>query len=77
MPSAHAAVEYGDRCWSKVLLGWREWRDRGLTEHRNWWPGAYQQYCKQKDSPPNTDALAFNTTYETVRADLKDLSASA
>jgi hypothetical protein len=77
MPSAHAAVDYGDRCWSKVLMGWREWRDQGLTEHQNWWPGAYRQYCERNDLKPDAEALAFNTTYETVRADLKDLSASA
>jgi hypothetical protein len=32
------AVEWGDKAWSKVLVGWGQWRDEGLTEHRNWWP---------------------------------------
>jgi hypothetical protein len=30
------AVEWGDRCWSKVVMGWRQWRDEGLTAHRNY-----------------------------------------
>lgn len=76
MPSAHEAVAYGDRCWSKVLMGWTAWRDQGLTQHRNWWPETYTQYCEQNSVSPRADALTFNTSYETVRADLKDLSAS-
>jgi hypothetical protein len=76
MPSAHEAVAYGDRCWSKVLMGWREWRDQGLTEHRNWWPDVYTQYCDRNRVAAQPESLNFATTYETVRADLKDLSAS-
>lgn len=77
MPSAHEAVEYGDRCWSKVLLGWTGWRDQGLTRHRNWWPNAYRQYCERNHVTPHADALDYAVSYETVRADLKDISASA
>jgi hypothetical protein len=40
------AVEWGDRAWSKVLIGWRQWKDEGLTEHRNWWPDVYRDYCR-------------------------------
>src|SRR5580765_3451028 len=29
------AIEYGNQCWSKVLIGWREWLEKGLTRHRN------------------------------------------
>ena len=39
--SPRDAVESGDRAWSKVLIGWRQWRDEGLTTHRNWWPDIY------------------------------------
>src|SRR4051812_28256328 len=27
---AKEAVRYGDECWSKVLMGWEEWRKKGL-----------------------------------------------
>lgn len=77
MPSAHEAVDYGDRCWSRVLSNWSGWRDQGLTAHRNWWPGTYAQYCERNGVVPQPEALNYAVTYETVRADLKDVSASA
>jgi hypothetical protein len=77
MPSAHEAVAYGDRCWSKVLMGWASWREQGKTEHRNWWPEAYRQYCEKNGITPNPAALDYQVTYERTRADLKDISASA
>ena len=77
MPSAHEAVAFGDRCWSKVLLDWNAWRASGVTEHRNWWPGLYTQYCERNHLKPDPTALAYSTSYESVRADLKDISASA
>ncbi|MBA4147098.1 MAG: hypothetical protein H0X66_03210 [Verrucomicrobia bacterium] len=70
-------VEYGDKCWSKVLMGWKQWRDEGLTEHRNWWPDCYQDACTNWGITPDPEVLAYNTSYEQVRADLKNLSASA
>jgi len=75
--NANEGVDYGDKCWSKVLVGWRQWRDEGLTQHRNWWPECYQDACKTWGIEPDLRVLAYNTTYEQVRADLKDLSASA
>lgn len=77
MPSPHEAVAYGDRCWSKVLMTWTAWRDEGLTEHRNWWPGTYQQYCERNGQLPDPQVLAYAVSYESTRADLRDLSASA
>jgi hypothetical protein len=77
MPSAHEAVAYGDRCWSKVLMGWDHWRNAGLTEHRNWWPELYRQYCERNGVLPQPDALAFSTTYQETRADLRSVSGSA
>ncbi len=71
------AVRYGDECWSKVLLGWRQWGDEGLTQHRNWWPDVYRQACRAWGVEPDPKVLAYNTTYETVRADLKELTGSA
>ena len=77
MGDPRKAVDYGDACWSKVLVGWKNWKDEGLTEHRNWWPDVYLDFCKAQGKQPDPKVLAFNTTYEKVRADLKDLSASA
>ena len=71
------AVRYGDECWSKVLMGWRQWRDEGLTQHRNWWPDVYLQACKAWGVEPDPAVRAYNTSYETVRADLKELTGSA
>ena len=76
MPSAHEAVAYGDACWSKVLSGWSDWKDRGLTEHRNWWPDTYRQYCERNGVSVDPGALSFAVTYQTTRADLRDVSAS-
>ena len=70
------AVRYGDECWSKVLMGWRQWRDEGLTQHRNWWPDVYREACAKWGIEPDPEVLAYNTTYETVRADLKELTGS-
>jgi hypothetical protein len=70
------AVEWGDRCWSKVVMGWKQWRDEGLTEHRNWWPEVYREYCERQGLQPDPAVLAFDTSYETQRADLKVLSSS-
>jgi hypothetical protein len=69
-------IEYGDECWSKVLMGWSQWRDDGLTEHRNWWPEVYTEACKHWNIEPDPKVLAYDTTYETVRADLKEMSVS-
>jgi hypothetical protein len=71
------AVQYGDECWSKVLMGWEQWREQGLTQHRNWWPGAYTEACARWGQKPDPQILNYSITYQTVRADLKNLSASA
>lgn len=71
------AVEWGDRAWSKVLIGWRQWKDEGLTEHRNWWPDVYGEWCEKQGRTPDPKVMAYDETYEAKRADLKVLSASA
>ena len=76
MPDAHEAVAYGDACWSKVLLGWTRWRDEGLTAHENWWPGLYRQYCERNGVPVRAEVEQYHVTYESTRADLRDVSAS-
>jgi hypothetical protein len=74
---AREAVRYGDECWSKVLMGWEEWRKNGLTQHRNWWPEVYEAACKRWGVEPDPQVRAYNTTYQEVRADLKNISGSA
>ena len=71
------AIDWGDRAWSKVLIGWKQWRDEGLTQHRNWWPDVYREWCQVQGLEPDAKVLAFNESYETKRADLKMLSASS
>ena len=70
------AMSYGDRCWSKVLSHWREYLDQGLTDHHNWWPDFYKLACERWGITPDPAALVFDTTYESTRADLKNISAS-
>jgi hypothetical protein len=72
-----AALDYGDKCWSKVMSHWRKYQDEGLTDHRNWWPDLYAAACRKWNVPPDPAALKFATTYEDTRADLKNISASA
>jgi hypothetical protein len=71
-----AAVQYGDQCWSKVLMDWGKWKTDGLTQHRNWWPDIYREACQRWGVAPDPEVLAYSTTYEAVRADLKTISAS-
>jgi hypothetical protein len=67
------ALSYGDRCWSQVLSHWREYKDEGLTQHRNWWPELYCAACERWGVSPDPAALSFQTTYESTRADLKEI----
>ena len=67
------ALSYGDRCWSKVLSHWSNYQEQGLTEHKNWWPELYRAACAAWQVPPDPRALDFHTTYESKRADLKEL----
>ena len=74
--NAKEAIDYGDECWSKVLMDWNQYINEGKTEHRNWWPGLYTAACKTWGIKPNPKILKFNLSYETTRADLKTISAS-
>ena len=69
------AVDYGDQCWSRILMDWEQWKREGLTRHRNWWPEVYREACRKRGREPDPKVLAFDTTYETVRADLKVIPA--
>lgn len=70
------AIKYGDECWSRVLMSWASWREKGLTQHRNWWPDVYQEACRHWGTAPDPEVLAYSETYETVRADLKEVTGS-
>jgi hypothetical protein len=75
--NADEAIRFGDECWSRVLMNWEKWRDNGLTQHRNWWPKLYTEACKRWQIKPEANVLGYSTSYEKVRADLKNLSASS
>jgi len=70
------AIAYGDECWSRILSNWTTVRDKGLTRHENWWPGVYRQACRHWGVEPDPKVLAYATTYENTRADLKTVSTS-
>lgn len=76
MGDAKKALDYGDACWSRVLIDWRSYITQGLTEHANWWPALYREWCRLRQIEPDPAVLAFDTTYEAARADLKELSTS-
>jgi hypothetical protein len=71
------ALDYGDRCWSKILSNWRTVLEQGLTRHDNWWPDIYRQACRTWGCEPDPQVLAFSETYEGQRADLKTVASSA
>jgi hypothetical protein len=71
------ALEYGDQCWSRILSNWQTVKDQGLTNHDNWWPEVYRQACEAWGQPPDPKVLAYSTTYEGKRADLKEVGAGA
>ena len=74
MPTPAEAVRYGDECWARILDCWDQWKAEGLTEHRNWWPDLYRSYCESRSITPNPEILAFDTSYRSTRADLKELA---
>jgi hypothetical protein len=71
------ALDYGDKCWSRILSNWHSVKDEGLTEHANWWPEIYRQACVTWGTPPDPQVLTFDETYANARADLKNVSGSA
>lgn len=71
--SLREALDYGDAAWSKVLSNWTTVKERGLTEHTNWWPAVYSMACDAAGAHPDATVLAFATSYEGQRADLKSV----
>jgi hypothetical protein len=68
------AIAFGDLCWARILVDWAKWRDQGLTQHRNWWPEVYRDACRHWGIERDPALVAYNTTYEHTRADLKEVS---
>jgi hypothetical protein len=60
-----------------VVDNWQAWRDQGLTQHANWWPTVYQSACRTWNVTPDPRVLEYSTSYEAVRADLREVSGSA
>ena len=69
------AMAYGDQAWSKILVDWKKWKVDGFTQHRNWWPDVYRAACKHWGIEPDPQLLGYSTTYESTRADLKQVAA--
>jgi hypothetical protein len=74
--SLKEALDYGDKCWSRILSNWHTVRERGLTRHENWWPAIYRQACRHWGTVPDPKVLAFDVSYEGQRADLKAVTVS-
>jgi hypothetical protein len=72
--SQKEAMAYGDKAWTKILVDWKKWKDEGLTEHRNWWPEVYGAACRHWGIEPDPELMAYNTTYENTRADMKQVA---
>jgi len=73
--SLTAALDFGDKAWSKVLSNWATVKEKGLTRHDNWWPAVYGQACAAAGEAPDPAVLAFAETYEGARADLQRVAA--
>src|SRR5262245_21568783 len=71
--SLKESLDFGDAAWSKILSNWLTVKERGLTQHENWWPAVYEMACRAEGVPPDAAVLAFSETYEGKRADLKDV----
>lgn len=71
------ALEYGDQCWSRILSNWHAVMEQGLTKHENWWPAVYREACEAWGEKPDPKVLAYSTTYEGKRADLKEVGVGA
>ena len=74
MPSHVEALRYGDRCWSKVLVDWEQWRSDGLTAHENWWPAAVPRVLRGAGRDARPGSRQFDVSYKDSRADLKPVS---
>ena len=71
-----AGIQEAVSFFSSALIlscNWRTVFDQGLTKHENWWPAVYEQACRNWGEQPDERIMAFATTYEGARADLKQV----
>jgi len=73
--SLKEALDYGDAAWSKILSNWATVKEKGLTNHENWWPAVYAMACAAANEKPDPAVLAFDETYAGKRADLQRVPA--
>jgi hypothetical protein len=73
--SLKESLDYGDAAWSKILSNWAAVKEKGLTQHANWWPAIYTQACAAAGVEPDAAILGFDETYEGKRADLQRVAA--
>jgi hypothetical protein len=71
--SLQEALDYGDKAWSKILSNWTTVKEKGLTEHANWWPAVYEQACAAAGREPDPTVRGYDETYEAKRADMKGI----
>jgi len=71
--SQQEALAFGDKAWSNAVEDWSKWKERGLTEHRNWWPDLYLEACARWQIEPDPKTRTFHVTYEGVRPDQKQV----
>jgi hypothetical protein len=60
-----------------VLIDWEKYKREGLTQHENWWPEIYREWCRIQGRDVDAKVEAYATDYSAIRADLRDLTASA
>ncbi len=73
--SLKESLDYGDAAWSKILSNWAAVKEKGLTQHANWWPAVYTQACAAAGVEPDAAVLGYDETYEGKRADLQRVAA--
>jgi len=62
-PDAKAAVEFGERALvfdPDPKAARRELVAKGLTQHRNWWPDVYGEWCRVHHVEPDPEVMAYN-----------------
>ncbi len=62
-PDTKSAVEFGEKA---LVFGpdpqaaRRELVAKGLTQHRNWWPDVYAEWCRVRGVQPDPAVMAYN-----------------
>ena len=54
--------------------GLEQMERRGSNGTWNWWPEVYRLACQYQGLEPDPRLLGYSTTYESARADLKQVA---